>query len=452
MGVYKLTALLQRYAPNSISTVSPTLFTDKTLVFDISCNLYKFVHGHDPHPYNWLTGLYSLTRYCEMYRINPIFVFDGYERIEAKALETAKRQRARLKVEYSLKIEREQSERLSQWIQVSKALCTKIANKTDMKSEFGEISNILNDFERLSVDSNVKTKTTIEKKLIPIAHDLREALDKVQDKDKYTKKVRQLTMKERQLMDELLVNKAQNIDSLLDPLIDENTAAVSSLENRIRNLNDEIRAECRHFLQVSGYTCLTCNGHEAEAMCASIADHGRASASVSEDMDTVVFGDKPLLRHFYSPSQPIMMIDPIKARDGLDLSRESFVDLCILCGTDFSGTIQGIGFNRAYQFIKKYGSIEEVLNNLPDKYSPQPTFNYKLAREVFNNPPPIPMDDKSYERPPVDEHTLKKLMSYYEIEPDVTDAILLNERLKNQPIHTNQLENMAFRPSPFLEP
>lgn len=99
-------------------------------------------------------------------------------------------------------------------------------------------------------------------------------------------------------------------------------------------------------------------------------------------MDTLVFGDVPILRYFFSKGRPILKIDPIIARQELGLSRKAFIDFCILCGTDFSGTIQGIGPHRALKAMRKYGSIEKLLENLDDKYVPQPTFNYQLAREV----------------------------------------------------------------------
>lgn len=99
-------------------------------------------------------------------------------------------------------------------------------------------------------------------------------------------------------------------------------------------------------------------------------------------MDTLVFGDVPILRYFYSRGRPILSIDPVIARQDLNLSRDAFMDLCILCGTDFSGTIQGIGPNRALEAMRKYGSIEQLLQNLEPKYTPHDTFNYQLARNV----------------------------------------------------------------------
>lgn len=100
------------------------------------------------------------------------------------------------------------------------------------------------------------------------------------------------------------------------------------------------------------------------------------------DLDTIAFGDVPILRYFFSKGRPILSIDPIIARQDLGISRKSFIDLCILCGTDFSGTIQGIGPHKALQAIQNHGSIERMLDSLDSRYTPQDTFNYTLARHV----------------------------------------------------------------------
>lgn len=104
--------------------------------------------------------------------------------------------------------------------------------------------------------------------------------------------------------------------------------------------------------------------------------------NIAIDLDTIAFGDVPILRYFFSKGRPIVSIDPVIARRDLGLTRESFIDLCILCGTDFSGTIHGIGPHKALQAIQKHGSIERVLSNLESRYVPQETFNYALARHV----------------------------------------------------------------------
>jgi flap endonuclease-1 len=46
--------------------------------------------------------------------------------------------------------------------------------------------------------------------------------------------------------------------------------------------------------------------------------------------------------------------------EGLGLTMDEFIDLCILCGCDYADSIRGIGPKRAYELIKKYHCLEEV--------------------------------------------------------------------------------------------
>jgi hypothetical protein len=49
-----------------------------------------------------------------------------------------------------------------------------------------------------------------------------------------------------------------------------------------------------------------------------------------------------------------------QALEGLELTRDQFIDVCILCGCDYVPTIRGIGAVTALKLIKKHGCIEEV--------------------------------------------------------------------------------------------
>jgi flap endonuclease-1 len=68
----------------------------------------------------------------------------------------------------------------------------------------------------------------------------------------------------------------------------------------------------------------------------------------------------------------------------LELTQEQFVDLCILLGCDYTGTIPGIGYKRAYNFIKKYSTIENIIKG--EKINPIDDFDYIGARNLFMNP------------------------------------------------------------------
>ena len=48
----------------------------------------------------------------------------------------------------------------------------------------------------------------------------------------------------------------------------------------------------------------------------------------------------------------------------MKLTQKEFIDLCILCGCDYTNTIGGIGPVKAYKFIQDFGTIEEVLKHV----------------------------------------------------------------------------------------
>ena len=60
----------------------------------------------------------------------------------------------------------------------------------------------------------------------------------------------------------------------------------------------------------------------------------------------------------------LVQIDLNKVLRSLDLTYEQFVDLCILCGSDYTNTISGIGPVKAYKYIQECKNIEKVIQTL----------------------------------------------------------------------------------------
>merc|ERR1719482_2620836 len=68
---------------------------------------------------------------------------------------------------------------------------------------------------------------------------------------------------------------------------------------------------------------------------------------------------------------------------------EQFIDVCILCGCDYTDTIKGIGHKTALELIKKHGSIEAVLAHNAKQEKPKEVpdpFPFDEARQLFINP------------------------------------------------------------------
>jgi len=108
---------------------------------------------------------------------------------------------------------------------------------------------------------------------------------------------------------------------------------------------------------------------------------------------------------------PIIEIHIDKVLNGLGLTMDEFIDLCILLGCDYSAKIKGIGPKRALELIQKYRNIETILKHLDkDKYPVPERFPYKEIREYFRNPESSPASefDLTFTQP--DEEGLLKFM------------------------------------------
>jgi flap endonuclease-1 len=119
---------------------------------------------------------------------------------------------------------------------------------------------------------------------------------------------------------------------------------------------------------------------EAEKLCSALCVQEAVSAVYSTDTDNIVYGCPVLITGFDSynsiPTVNYIRYDKIMATIGL--SREAFVDMCILCGCDYNHPIKGIGYVKAYERIAQYGSID----NIPD-IDPTP-LNHVRCRQLFS--------------------------------------------------------------------
>ena len=148
--------------------------------------------------------------------------------------------------------------------------------------------------------------------------------------------------------------------------------------------------ECREILKLMGIPVIDAS-QEADSQCAYLSKLKLVDAIASEDMDLLTFGTEKLLRNMNT--NKIIEITLSKILEETELTQYQFIDLCIMLGSDYCPTIDGIGMTRAYSLIKKYESIENIINaNIKIGknnviISSEFKNRYQLAREYFKNPP-----------------------------------------------------------------
>ena len=137
--------------------------------------------------------------------------------------------------------------------------------------------------------------------------------------------------------------------------------AVARLESRTQRLTDTIVETTRELLELLDVPVVDAPA-EGEAQCAQMAHRGTVDYAGTEDYDALLFGSPRTLRQLTSSGDPELM-DLSATLAAHDLSHEQFVDVAILCGTDFNEGITGVGPKTAVSLVSEHGDIYSVLEH-----------------------------------------------------------------------------------------
>ncbi|GBP55978.1 Flap endonuclease 1 [Eumeta japonica] len=172
-------------------------------------------------------------------------------------------------------------------------------------------------------------------------------------------------------------------------------ASIDKFNRRLVKVTKQHNEEARQLLQLMGVPVIEAPC-EAEAQCAAlylklcVRSKLVKYAAATEDMDALTFGSNVLLRHLtFSEARkmPVQEFHLDEVLKGLELTHNEFIDLCILLGCDYCGSIRGIGPKRAIELIRQHKTLEAILNNIDkNKYQPPENWNFEQARKLFLEP------------------------------------------------------------------
>ncbi|HHO57365.1 MAG TPA: flap endonuclease-1 [Thermoplasmatales archaeon] len=133
---------------------------------------------------------------------------------------------------------------------------------------------------------------------------------------------------------------------------------------------------------------------EGEEQAAYMNRKGDVNAVSSQDFDALLFGAPLLVRNVAITGRRKMpnrqvWVDVYPEEISLDatleengITREQLVDMAIMIGTDFNEGIKGIGPKKALNLIKKYGSLEKII----EAGEVDMDADYREVREIFLYP------------------------------------------------------------------
>jgi flap endonuclease-1 len=233
--------------------------------------------------------------------------------------------------------------------------------------------------------------------------------------------------------------KAQ--EQLSKAVEDGNVEEQDKHSKRLVRAGNKENEECQKLLHLMGVPVVLAPC-EAEAQAAALAKSGQVYATATEDMDALTFATPVLLRKMTFANQSKSMVQTMnyqKAIEGLGLTHDEFVDLCIMLGCDYCDSIRGIGPKTALKLIREYSNIEAILKTLDHKKFQVPESWEPADAAAKRKKAPVPEDEDTDKE---DENTENKQQEEQEEEEDLTPVYVHARRLFN---HHEVLENVDLK-------
>jgi 5'-3' exonuclease len=99
---------------------------------------------------------------------------------------------------------------------------------------------------------------------------------------------------------------------------------------------------------------------EAEVVASSIVKQGLADAVLTRDSDALACGAPVVIHQINLYTKELTVIKFQNILDIFELSFDSWLDLCIMCGTDFNKNIPKIGPVNSLKLIKQHKTLENI--------------------------------------------------------------------------------------------
>lgn len=177
----------------------------------------------------------------------------------------------------------------------------------------------------------------------------------------------------------------------LETVIQEKKKEIESKKSQLIHITREDHLSLGDYMNKMGIPHRMSPRHwDAEKYCCYLCHQTKmCDVVISSDGDALAFGAPYLIVHLFSKRYKTEIYDLKKILLALGLTMDMFQQMCVMIGTDFSAGIKGIGPKKAYQFIKKYKTIDKFLESGDAltywKFIKEGKHNWKGALEVFQN-------------------------------------------------------------------
>jgi len=118
---------------------------------------------------------------------------------------------------------------------------------------------------------------------------------------------------------------------------------------------------------------------EAEAYSSYLCIHGKVDAVLSEDTDVLAYGAPIFLSKIDTFNDTVVVLDYEEMLTQMKMTKETFLDLCIMLGCDYNSNIPNIGPEKSLAFLLKFKTIDALEMD-------KSALNHVRMREMFAVP------------------------------------------------------------------
>lgn len=153
---------------------------------------------------------------------------------------------------------------------------------------------------------------------------------------------------------------------------------VEKLRNSILTITEEDFRNVKSLLDVFGIPWIVANG-EAEIFCASLVKKGLADAVMTKDTDVLACRVPTMLYDVDLGNSEFTVIKIETILKKIGLNEKSWLDLCIMCGTDFNSNVPRVGPVKSLKYIREFETIDSLDGKLDVTI-----LSHVKTREIFD--------------------------------------------------------------------
>jgi len=155
---------------------------------------------------------------------------------------------------------------------------------------------------------------------------------------------------------------------------------IKKLEKKCVLFSNDIINDLLCFFKLLGIPVIQEN-YESDWILAQLNKNNIVDYILSEDSDILTFGGNFVLKNFSLRDENCHIYSLNSILKELNLSKDQFIDMCILCGCDYSQKIKGMNCPKSFQLISTYNTPENI-QKLND-YNHINLLNIQKARSIF---------------------------------------------------------------------